>query len=80
MTADGHWRRDLEHWLEPFLIGLSHLARRKMCPLYVAALIGPGDSKSVQPTAARSGEVGYDQLHHFVSAGVWDSTPLEAAL
>lgn len=24
--------------------------------------------------------VGYDQLHHFVSAGVWDATPLEAEL
>jgi SRSO17 transposase len=24
--------------------------------------------------------VGYDQLHHFVAAGVWDSAPLEAAL
>lgn len=22
----------------------------------------------------------YDQLHHFVAAGVWDSGPLEAAL
>ena len=30
--------------------------------------------------AARAGEVGYDQLHHFVAAGVWDSAPLEAAL
>lgn len=30
--------------------------------------------------AARAGAVGYDQLHHFVSAGVWDSAPLEAAL
>ena len=30
--------------------------------------------------AARTGEVGYDQLHHFVAAGVWDSAPLEAAL
>jgi SRSO17 transposase len=29
--------------------------------------------------AMRIGEVGYDQLHHFV-AGVWDSAPLEAAL
>jgi SRSO17 transposase len=28
----------------------------------------------------RSGEVGYDQLHHFVASGVWDSAPLEAAL
>jgi SRSO17 transposase len=51
-----------------------------MCPLYVAGLIGPGDRKSVQPMAARFGQVGYDQLHHFVAAGVWDSAPLEAAL
>ncbi len=51
-----------------------------MCPLYIAGLIGPGDRKSVQPMAARAGEVGYDQLHHFVAAGIWDSTPLEATL
>ena len=51
-----------------------------MCPLYIAGLIGPGDRKSVQPMAARAGEVGYDQLHHFVAAGVWDSAPLEIAL
>jgi len=51
-----------------------------MCPAYIAGLIGPGDRKSVQPMAARAGEVGYDQLHHFVAAGVWDSAPLEAAL
>ena len=30
--------------------------------------------------AARGGEAGYDQLHHFVAAGVWDSAPLEATL
>ncbi len=29
--------------------------------------------------AARLATVGYDQLHHFVAAGVWDSAPLEAA-
>ena len=74
------WERDLERWLEPFLAGLSHPARRRMCPLYIAGLIGPGDRKSVQPMAARSGDVGYDQLHHFVAAGVWNSGPLEAAL
>jgi SRSO17 transposase len=74
------WRIDLERWLEPFLAGLSHPARRRMCPLYIAGLIGPGDRKSVQPIAARAGDVGYDQLHHFVAAGVWDSAPLEAAL
>jgi hypothetical protein len=30
--------------------------------------------------AARASGVGYDQLHHFVAAGVWDSAPLKAAL
>jgi SRSO17 transposase len=77
---EGNWRTDLEQWLAPFLAGLSHPARRRMCPLYVAGLIGPGDRKSVQPMAARAGDVGYDRLHHFVAAGVWDSVPLEAAL
>jgi SRSO17 transposase len=80
MAVDETWRIDLERWLEPFLVGLSHPARRRMCPLYIAGLIGPGDRKSVQPMAARAGEVGYDQLHHFVAAGVWDSAPLERAL
>ncbi|MEG8224049.1 IS701 family transposase [Sphingomonas sp. HH69] len=80
MAVDETWRIDLERWLEPFLTGLSHPARRRMCPHYIAGLIGPGDRKSVQPMAARAGEVGYDQLHHFVAAGIWDSAPLEAAL
>jgi SRSO17 transposase len=80
MAVDENWRIDLERWLEPFLAGLSHPARRRMCPLYIAGLIGPGDRKSMQPMAARAGEVGYDQLHHFVAAGIWDSAPLEAAL
>lgn len=79
-SMDVDWQADLEHWLQPFLAGLSHPARRRMCPLYIAGLIGPGDRKSVQPMAARAGDVGYDQLHHFVAAGVWDSAPLEAAL
>lgn len=51
-----------------------------MCPAYIAGLIGPGDRKSVQPMAARSDEISYDRLHHFVSAGVWDNAPVEDAL
>ena len=50
-TSD--WRDELGHWLEPFLDRLGHKARRQMCPLYVAGLIGPGDRKSVQPMAER---------------------------
>lgn len=71
---------ELERWLEPFLERLGHKARRRMCPLYVAGLIGPGERKSVQPMAERFAPGEYDQLHHFVAAGVWDAAPLESEL
>ena len=74
------WQADLDRWLAPFVAVLRHKTRARMCPAYVAGLIGPGDRKSIQPMASRAVEVGYDQLHHFVAAGVWDSAPLEVAL
>jgi len=77
-TSD--WEGELGRWLKPFLDRLGHKARRQMCPLYVAGLIGPGDRKSVQPMAERLAPGDYDQLHHFVAAGVWDSAPLETEL
>jgi hypothetical protein len=40
------WEIELARWLKPFLEQLGHKARRRMCPLYVAGLIGPGDRKS----------------------------------
>lgn len=30
--------------------------------------------------AARTDDVSYDRLHHFIASGVWDEAPLEAAL
>jgi SRSO17 transposase len=80
--ADGmsEWAEELEDWLRPFLDRLGHKARRRMCPLYITGLIGPGDRKSVQPMAERLAPGEYDQLHHFVAAGVWDAAPLEAEL
>ena len=77
-TSD--WKDELGRWLRPFLDRLGHKARRRMCPLYVAGLIGPGDRKSVQPMAERLAPGEYDQLHHFVAAGVWDAAPLETEL
>ena len=74
------WRDGLSRWLAPFLAKLGHKARRRMCPLYVAGLIGPGDRKSVGPMAERVAPGDYDQLHHFVSDGVWDEAPLELEL
>jgi SRSO17 transposase len=74
------WHHELARWLEPFLTRLGHKARRRMCPLYISGLIGPGERKSVQPMAAQLAPGEYDQLHHFVAAGVWDAAPLGAEL
>jgi len=65
------WKEELGRWLKPFLDRLGHKSRRQMCPLYVSGLIGPGDRKSIQPMAERLAFGEYDQLHHFIAAGVW---------
>src|SRR5262249_46868102 len=52
----------------------------RMCPLYVSGLIGPGDRKSIQPMAQRIAHGEYDQLHHFIAAGVWEARPVETEL
>src|SRR5947199_1158477 len=77
-TSD--WKEELGRFLKPFLGRLGHKARRQMCPLYVSGLIGPGDRKSIQPMAERLALGEYDQLHHFIAAGVWDATPVETEL
>ena len=48
------WKNDLERWLEPFLDLLGDKRRRRMCPVYVSGLIGPGERKSIQPMAERA--------------------------
>jgi SRSO17 transposase len=75
-----NWDDELERWLEPFLARLGNKTRRRMCPRYAAGLIGPGERKSIQPMAERFAPGDYDQLHHFITAGVWDAAPLEAEL
>jgi len=80
MSTSGAWEHELQSWLEPFLRPLRHPARRRMCPLYVAGLIGPGARKSLQPIATRVAPADYDQLHHFVAVSPWDEAPLEAEL
>ncbi len=77
-TSD--WKQELERFLMPFVDRLGHKARRRMCPLYVSGLIGPGDRKSIQPMAKRLALGDYDQLHHFIAAGVWDAAPVETEL
>jgi len=77
-TSD--WKGELERFLKPFLAQLGHKARRQMCPVYVSGLIGPGDRKSIQPIAERLAAGDYDQLHHFIAAGIWDAQPVETEL
>jgi SRSO17 transposase len=79
-NATSDWENQLERWLKPFLDRLGHKARRRMCPRYIAGLIGPGERKSIQPMAERFAAGDYDQLHHFIADGVWDATPLETEL
>ena len=74
------WKTDLDRWLKPFLRAFRHKVRARMCPAYVAGLIGAGDRKSVQPMAERDAEVDYDQLHHFIASGAWDAAPFEKEL
>ncbi len=74
------WREELGGFLKPFLARLGHKARRRMCPLYVSGLIGPGDRKSIQPMAERFAFGDDDQLHHVIAAGAWDVAPLETEL
>src|SRR4051812_48172275 len=56
------WNEELGRWLKPFVDRLGQRARRRMCPLYVSGLIGPGDRKSVQPMAKRLVLGEYNQL------------------
>src|ERR1700756_4127121 len=78
--APSNWEGGVQGWLKPVLDRLAHKARGPMGPLYVAGLIGPGDRKSIQPMAERLAPGDYDQLHHFVAAGVWDAALLEGEL
>lgn len=53
VASSKDWTKRLEQWLAPFLDRLGHAKRRRMCPLYIAELIGPGDRKSGQPMVER---------------------------
>lgn len=55
LAVDTDWLNDLERWLEPFLKELGNKTPRRMCPAYIAGLIGRGDRKSIQPATRRRG-------------------------
>ena len=71
---------DLDAWLAPFLAARGRKTRRHWAPFYLRGLLGPGDRKSLQPTAARLGLRGHDQLQHFIANPAWSDAPLWAEL
>ncbi|CAA2105381.1 hypothetical protein MBUL_03164 [Methylobacterium bullatum] len=62
MDQDRQETNELDAWLMPFLSVIGRKTRRTWAPLYLRGLLGPGDRKSLQPTAARLGLPGHDQL------------------
>ena len=67
-------------WLAPFLDALGHRARRRWAPRYLLGLLGPSERKAIQPLAARVAPADGEQLHHFVAASPWDTSPVETVL
>jgi SRSO17 transposase len=47
---------------------------------YLRGLMLEGRRKSIEPMAARLGEVHYQALHHFVAASPWDWRPVRRRL
>jgi SRSO17 transposase len=60
------WEREFDVWIAPFLEVFRRKAQRRWAPVYLRGLLGPGNRKSVQPTAARLAPADHEQLHHFV--------------
>src|SRR4051812_45870290 len=69
------WQDELQRWLAPFLSHLGHKARRRMCPLYVAGLVGPGGGQKGGASAPRPPGGGYEQPSHFFGGGPLEEDP-----
>ena len=71
-------KTELERWLKPFL---DRLGTRRGADVSALYLWTDWSWRSQERPADGGGwRVGYDQLHHFIADGVWDSAPLEAEL
>jgi SRSO17 transposase len=72
------WQRDLERWCAPYLDAFDHKVRRRWAPVYLRGLLLPGERKSIEPIVDRVAPSEKEQIHHFVAASTWDTTPIEA--
>jgi SRSO17 transposase len=70
----------LEAFADDLFASLARADQRARGQCYLRGLMLDGRRKSIEPMAARLGEVHYQALHHFVAASPWDWRPVRRRL
>jgi SRSO17 transposase len=73
-------RGRLEAFADDLFASLQRADQRARGQCYLRGLMLDGRRKSIEPMAARLGEVHYQALHHFVAASPWDWRPVRRRL
>jgi SRSO17 transposase len=73
-------RGRLEAFAEDVFASLPRTDQRARGQCYLRGLMLEGRRKSIEPMAARLGEVHYQALHHFVAVSPWDWRPVRRRL
>jgi SRSO17 transposase len=73
-------RGRLEAFADEVYASLPRADQRARGQCYLRGLMLEGRRKSIEPMAARLGEVHYQALHHFVAASPWDWRPVRRRL
>jgi SRSO17 transposase len=73
-------RGRLEGFADDIFASLPRRDQRARGECYLRGLMLDGRRKSVEPMAARLGEVHYQALHHFVAVSPWDWRPVRRRL
>jgi SRSO17 transposase len=73
-------RGRLEAFAEDLFASLPRADQRARGQCYLRGLMLEGRRKSIEPMAARLGEVHYQALHHFVAVSPWDWRPVRRRL
>jgi len=70
----------LEAFADDIFASLARTDQRARGECYLRGLMLDGRRKSIEPMAARLGEVHYQALHHFVAVSPWDWRPVRRRL
>src|SRR6266498_682495 len=70
----------LEAFADDLFASLPRADQRARGQCYLRGLMLDGRRKSIEPMAARLGEVHYQALHHFVARSPWDWRPVRQRL